>query len=82
MYPTGQRADMNGAMADVPWGNLWRTAATTLLFFFLLVMPVAVFTDLDTRPEWGVVMWAVLIVAFVPAAVVVWSDRIRWIGDA
>lgn len=62
-------------------GNLWRTVVTTCLFFILLYTPFAFFTPLDTDASASLVRSVVLFVAAVLAAIVVWSDTVRWVGD-
>jgi hypothetical protein len=66
---------------EVPWGNLWRTVVTTYLFFLLLGMPLTAFTSLDTGVTASLFKVAVLLVAAVLAAIVVWSDTVQWVGD-
>ena len=72
---------MRWVLDEVPWGNLWRTAVTTYLFFLLLGMPFAVFTPFDTGATASLFTSAMLLVAAVLAAIVVWSDTVRWVGD-
>lgn len=66
---------------EVPWGNLWRTAVTTYLFFLLLGFPIAVFTSLDEGGSARVFQSIILLVAAIFASIVVWSGTVSWIGD-
>lgn len=72
---------MHWTIEEVPWGNLWRTAVTTYLFFLVLAMPIAFLTDLDGSDLWIGLLQAFALLAFVLASIVVWSERISWIGD-
>jgi len=72
---------MHWIVDEVPWGNLWRTAVTTYLFFLMLAMPVAFLTELEGSDVWAILLQAIAAVAFVLASIVVWSERVPWIGD-
>jgi FtsH-binding integral membrane protein len=68
-------------LEEVPWGNLWRTAVTTYLFFALLGAPLAIFTSFDEGTTAGIFQSVILLVAAVLASIVVWSDTVSWVGD-
>jgi hypothetical protein len=72
---------MVGVLDEVPWGNLWRTVVSTCLFFGLLGMPLAIFTSLDEGETAAVFQFVVLLVAAILAAIVVWSEKVSWVGD-
>lgn len=73
---------MHWTIEEVPWGNLFRTAVTTYLFFLLLAMPLAFLTDVEGGSTvWVALIQVIALVAFVLASIVVWSERITWIGD-
>jgi mannose/fructose/N-acetylgalactosamine-specific phosphotransferase system component IIC len=71
---------MHDALRAPPWANLWRHLVTTYLFFLAIGFSVALVTDLDTNSLWSSGLLAIAVVAYVLAAVVVWSD-IPWPGD-
>ena len=71
---------MVDALRAPPWGNLWRHLVTTYLFLLLIAIPVATVFELDTTTLWSGGMMAIAAVAYVLAAVVVWSD-VPWPGD-
>lgn len=73
---------MRAALRAPPWGNLWRHLVTTYLFFLAIGFTVALLTDFDgsTGWQWSGGLLLVVAVAYVLAAVVVWSD-IPWPGD-
>jgi hypothetical protein len=71
---------MHSALRAPPWGDLWRHLVTTVLFTFLLVLAVGVLTPLDRSPDWPALTWGLAAVAYLAAAVVVWSD-LPWPGD-
>lgn len=78
-YPT---AGMLDALRAPPWGNLWRHLVTTYLFFLAIAFSAAVLTDFERAGNWqwnGNLLFLIA-VAYVLAAVVVWSD-IPWPGD-
>jgi hypothetical protein len=73
---------MEWIINDPPWGNLWRTVTTTFLLSLLISLPVAIFTNFDESGyPWTLALVVILLISFVVASVVVWSDRINWIGD-
>lgn len=72
---------MHAALRAPPWPNLWRHLVTTYLFFLIIAFPITVVTDLDTTNMWSAGMLVIAAVAYVLAAVVVWSE-IPWPGDA
>jgi|GEM_PF-5374245 len=76
---------MHWIAEEVPWGNLFRTAVTALAFFYLFWF-VAVFvlftvTGSDAPEIQTAIGIVAAILAFVLASIVVWSERIGWIGD-
>lgn len=71
---------MNDALRAPPWANLCRHLVTTSLLFLVIGFPIALLTDLDTQRTWSVGMVAIAAVAYVFAAIVVWSD-IPWPGE-
>ncbi len=71
---------MNNALRAPPWANLWRHLVTTYLFFLLIGLPTALVTDLDTSNMWSGGLLGIVAVAYVLAAIVVWSD-VPWPGD-
>lgn len=71
---------MHDILRAPPWANLWRHLVTTYLFVLVFAFPVAVFTDLDSASGWSGGLLGVAAVAYVLAAIVVWSD-IPWPGD-
>jgi hypothetical protein len=73
---------MHDALRAPPWANLWRHLVTTYLFFLAIAFTVAVLTDIESAAnwQWNGSMLLMAAVAYVLAAVVVWSD-IPWPGD-
>ena len=73
---------MRDALRAPPWGNLWRHLVTTYLFFLAIAFTVAVLTDWDggSRWQWNGGLLLIVALAYVLAAIVVWSD-IPWPGD-
>jgi hypothetical protein len=73
---------MTWVIEEVPWGDLWRTAVTTVLFTLLLGMPISVLTSLDSGTTGPRFVQAVALVSLVTTSIVVWSETIPWIGDS
>jgi hypothetical protein len=71
---------MYDALRAPPWANLWRHLVMTYLFFLVVAFSLAVVTDLDTTSTWSGGLLAIAALAYVLAAVVVWSD-VPWPGD-
>ena len=75
---------MSGALRAPPWRNLWRHLVTTLLFTLAVALlvgaPIEVATGYDFTESGSLGWWFTIGVAYVLAAVVVWSD-VPWPGD-
>ncbi|MFT4891895.1 MAG: FtsH-binding integral membrane protein [Halobacteriales archaeon] len=72
---------MRWIVEEVPWGNLIRTAFSTAFFAVCLSFPIAAFTPLDTGSSRPLFYWVVFLLAGILASIVVWSERVTWIGD-
>lgn len=72
---------MGNPLSDVPWGNLWRWIVSSLFFFTVIGMPIAILTDLDRGFSAGIFQSVVAVLSAFIAAIVVWSDDIPWPGD-
>jgi len=72
---------MHWIREEVPWADLFRTVVTTLLFVLVLGVPVALLTPVEEVVSRSLFLQVVTVAAFVFASIVVWSDRVRWIGD-
>mgnify|MGYP000406165730 CR=1 FL=1 len=72
-------------MADsgsaVPWVNLWRWVVSSGFFFFVLVMPIVIITEVFELPFASIIHAIVLLASPIIAATVVWSEDIPWPGD-
>jgi len=70
---------MSSALHGPPWADLWRQLVTTVLFTFLLVFGIGVagYQSVYEGPRFAYVVF----VAYLVAAVVVWSDAVPWPGD-
>lgn len=71
---------MNDALRAPPWATLWRHLVTTYLFFLMIAFVLAVVSDFEASGLWSGGMMAIAALAYVLAAVVVWSD-VPWPGD-
>lgn len=69
-------------IAEVPWGNLWRTGVTTMLFTLILGVPIALLTRVDSGTTAVLFQQLLVLVSFVLASLVVWSETVPWIGDS
>ena len=72
---------MSNSLFSVPWGNLWRWVVSTFLFVLVIGMPIAVVTSVDEGPSAPTFRGILILCSAVVAAIVVWSEDIRWIGD-
>lgn len=72
---------MHWTVEEVPWGNLFRTIVTTYLFFLLFAMPIAFLTDFESSDVYWLVVQGIVLVSFLLASIVVWSETVPWIGD-
>ena len=72
---------MSNPLTDVPWGNLWRWVVSTMLFVLVIGLPIALLTNVDNGPAASLFTNAVIVIAAIVAAIVVWSEDVPWPGD-